>query len=99
MARIRIKSSYVLEAGRRGLGPAHGGDERNAIDDLDDEREGDALPADVQDELIDDPWVGDREAAYDNAPDAGQEQGIDLHRRPESPRTLQHLRRSDKRRA
>src|SRR3546814_2592618 len=93
MARIRIKSSYVPEAGCRGLGPAHGGDERNAIDDLDVEREGDALPAEVQDELIDELRVGDREAADDNAPDAGQKQGIDLLRRPESPRNLQLLRR------
>src|SRR3546814_21113043 len=92
MARIRIKSSYVPEAGCRGLGPAHGGDERNAIDDLDVEREGDALPAEVQDELIDELRVGDREAADDNAPDAGQKQGIDLLRRPESPRNLQLLR-------
>src|SRR3546814_13761897 len=85
MARIRIKSSYVPEAGRRGLGPAHGGDERNAIDDLDVEREGDALPAEVQDELIDALRVGDREAADDNAPAAGQKQGIDRLRRPATP--------------
>src|SRR3546814_10835452 len=47
----------------------------------------------VQDELIVEPRVGDRGAADDNAPDAGQKQGIDLLRRPESPRNLQLLRR------
>src|SRR3546814_13858313 len=66
MARLRLKSSYVPEAGRPRLGPAHAGDVRHPNNDLDVERACDAPPDDVPHSLIDTLRVGAHVAADAN---------------------------------